>query len=92
VQGGRDLRGAYAIGVVALADPDMMTGRAWAARSWWASARARISSPPTSPALIAETRRVIYLEDGDVVALARAGVRVVDRDGNEVHRRCTSPS
>jgi glucosamine--fructose-6-phosphate aminotransferase (isomerizing) len=37
-------------------------------------------------ALVSETRRVIYLEDGDVVALARGGVRVVDREGRPVER------
>jgi glucosamine--fructose-6-phosphate aminotransferase (isomerizing) len=37
-------------------------------------------------ALIAETRRVIYLEDGDVVALHRGGVQVVDREGVDVAR------
>ena len=37
-------------------------------------------------ALIAETRRVIYLEDGDVVALQRSGVQIVDRDGVDVPR------
>src|SRR5258706_15731150 len=37
-------------------------------------------------AVIAETRRVIYLEDGDVVALKRSGVTVVDREGRPVER------
>ena len=30
---------------------------------------------------------MIYLEDGDVVALARDGVRIVDRDGHAVERK-----
>jgi glucosamine--fructose-6-phosphate aminotransferase (isomerizing) len=38
-------------------------------------------------ALIAQTRRVIYLEDGDVLALNRAGVRIVDPSGVAVQRK-----
>jgi glucosamine--fructose-6-phosphate aminotransferase (isomerizing) len=38
-------------------------------------------------ALISETRRVMYLEDGDVVALRRKGVEVLDRDGAAAPRR-----
>jgi glucosamine--fructose-6-phosphate aminotransferase (isomerizing) len=37
-------------------------------------------------ALISETRRVVYLDDGDVVALSRAGVRIVDAAGRSVQR------
>jgi glucosamine--fructose-6-phosphate aminotransferase (isomerizing) len=37
-------------------------------------------------AVISETRRVIYLEDGDVVALRRSGVTVMDAAGKEVRR------
>jgi glucosamine--fructose-6-phosphate aminotransferase (isomerizing) len=37
-------------------------------------------------AIIAQTRRVVYLEDGDVVAVHRAGIEVVDRDGRRVER------
>src|SRR5881275_2814973 len=81
-----DLRGAYAIGVVALSRPDTMTG-------------ARMGCPlvvglgddenflaSDVSALISQTRRVIYLEDGDVVAIHRGGIEVVDRDGAAVAR------
>jgi hypothetical protein len=37
--------------------------------------------------VISETNRVIYLEDGDVVALRRGGVEIVDRDGTPVQRK-----
>ena len=38
-------------------------------------------------AMISETRRVIYLEDGDVVALRRGGVEIVDSAGQPVDRK-----
>ena len=81
-----DLRGAYAIGVVALADPDTMTGARMGCPLVVGLGDGENFLASDVSALIAETRRVIYLEDGDVVALQRSGVRVVDRAGAEVHR------
>ncbi len=81
-----DLRGAYAIGVVALADPDTMTGARMGCPLVVGLGDGENFLASDVSALIAETRRVIYLEDGDVVALQRSGVRVVDRAGTEVHR------
>ena len=81
-----DLRGAYAIGVVALAEPDTMTGARMGCPLVVGLGDGENFLASDVSALIAETRRVIYLEDGDVVALRRSGVRVVDRGGAEVHR------
>jgi glutamine---fructose-6-phosphate transaminase (isomerizing) len=86
-----DLHGAYAIGVVALADPDTL-------------ACARMGCPlliglgenenfiaSDVSAIIAVTRRVIYLEEGDVAAVRRTGVTIVDKKGAPVKRAiCTS--
>jgi glucosamine--fructose-6-phosphate aminotransferase (isomerizing) len=81
-----DLRGAYAIGVVALADPDTMTGARMGCPLVVGLGDGENFLASDVSALIAETRRVIYLEDGDVVALRRSGVHVVDHDGVEVQR------
>jgi glucosamine--fructose-6-phosphate aminotransferase (isomerizing) len=85
-QAAADLRGAYAIGVVALANPDMMTGARMGCPLVVGLGEGENFLASDVSALIAETRRVIYLEDGDVVALARDGVSIVDREGIEVHR------
>jgi len=80
------LNGAYAIAVVASAEPGVVVG-------------ARRGSPlvlglgdgenflasdvyPLLPA----TRRFVYLEEGDVVALDTAGYRIVDGEGRAVER------
>jgi glucosamine--fructose-6-phosphate aminotransferase (isomerizing) len=81
-----DLRGAYAIGVVSLADPDTMTGARMGCPLVVGLGEGENFLASDVSALIAQTRRVIYLEDGDVVALRRGGVQVVDRDGKEVAR------
>ena len=81
-----DLRGAYALGVVALDDPDTMTGARMGCPLVVGLGDGENFLASDVSALISETRRVIYLEDGDVVALRRGGVKVVDRDGRDAHR------
>ncbi len=81
-----DLHGAYAIGVVALADPDTMTGARMGCPLVVGLGDGENFLASDVSALIAETRRVVYLEDGDVVALHRSGVRIVDREGRDAAR------
>jgi glucosamine--fructose-6-phosphate aminotransferase (isomerizing) len=81
-----DLRGAYALGVVALADPNTMTGARMGCPLVVGLGEGENFLASDVSALISETRRVMYLEDGDVVALQREGVRVVDRAGNDAPR------
>jgi len=81
-----ELHGAYALGVVALEDPDTMTGARMGCPLVVGLGEGENFLASDVSALIAETRRVIYLEDGDVVALRRADVRIVDRDGRPVER------
>src|SRR5690349_3009022 len=82
-----DLRGAYAIGVVALAEPELMAGARMGCPLVVGLGEGENFLASDFSALVAETRRVIYLEDGDVVALRRGGVQVVDRDGRPVQRK-----
>ena len=85
----RDLHGAYAIGVVAVGSPDVMVC-------------ARVGCPlligvgdedkhenfiaSDVSAILPVTRRVMYLEEGDVAELTRNGINVVDRAGDKVER------
>ncbi len=83
----RDLVGAYAIAVVSTASPESF-------------ACARVGCPllvglgegenfvaSDVSAVLAATRRVIYLEEGDVAGVSRAGVRIFDRDGRAAERK-----
>src|SRR5258707_1018232 len=81
-----DLHGAYALGVVALDDPETMTGARMGCPLVVGLGDGENFLASDLSAVIAETRRVIYLEDGDVVALKRSGVTVVDREGRPVER------
>jgi glucosamine--fructose-6-phosphate aminotransferase (isomerizing) len=81
-----DLRGAYALGVVALSEPQTMTGARMGCPLVVGPGDGENFLASDVSALIAQTRRVIYLEDGDVVALHRSGVQVVDAAGRPVER------
>ena len=81
-----DLHGAYALGVVALADPDTITGARMGCPLVVGLGDGENFLASDVSAVAGETRRVIYLDDGDVVALRRSGVRVVDRGGRAVER------
>jgi glucosamine--fructose-6-phosphate aminotransferase (isomerizing) len=81
-----DLHGAYALGVVALDDPETMTGARMGCPLVVGLGDGENFLASDVSALISETRRVIYLDDGDVVALKRGGVEVVDRGGHKVDR------
>jgi glutamine---fructose-6-phosphate transaminase (isomerizing) len=81
-----DLRGAYALGVVALDEPGLMTGARMGCPLVIGLGEGENYLASDVSAVIAQTRRVIYLEDGDVVALERGGVRIVDRGGAPVQR------
>jgi glucosamine--fructose-6-phosphate aminotransferase (isomerizing) len=85
----RELHGAYAIGVMCLHEPEVLccarigcplligVGEAGRSENFIAS---------DVSAILQETRRVIYLEEGDAAELARGGIRIVDRDGKAVTR------
>ncbi|HXF37611.1 MAG TPA: glutamine--fructose-6-phosphate transaminase (isomerizing) [Actinomycetota bacterium] len=82
----RELEGAYAIVVLSLDDPDVIVG-------------AKVSSPlvvglgegenllaSDIPALLQRTRRVVPVEEGEVVEVRREGVRITGFDGAPVGR------
>jgi glucosamine--fructose-6-phosphate aminotransferase (isomerizing) len=85
-QAAADLRGAYAIGVVALADPGTITGARMGCPLVVGLGEGENFLASDVSAIVSQTRRVMYLEDGDVVALRRAGVAVVDAAGAPVAR------
>ncbi len=85
-QAAKELHGAYAIGVVAKSNPDVLIA-------------ARIGCPlligvgenenfiaSDVTAILPVTRKIIYLEEGDVAELTREKITIVNRDGNRVTR------
>ena len=82
-----DLRGAYAIGVVSLTDPETIAGARKGCPLVVGLGEGENFLASDVSAIIRETKRVIYLEDGDVVAIHRSGVEIVNAAGAKVARK-----
>lgn len=82
----RDLTGAYAISVVCSRDPDVVVCARMGCPLLIGLGEGENLVASDVSALLAVTRRVIYLEDGDVAELRHAAVVIVDGDGSRVER------
>ena len=85
----RDLHGAYAIGVVSVLAPEVMCCARMGCPLLIGvgdSAKHENFIASDISAILPETRRVMYLEEGDVAELTRGKITVVDRTGNVVTR------
>ncbi len=81
-----ELEGAYAIGVVALKSPETLCcARKGCPLLIGVGEHENFFASDVS-ALLPVTRRVIYLEEGDVAKVEREGVAVVDREGKPAQR------
>ena len=83
----RQLVGAYAIGVLSLKNPDVVTGARMGCPLLVGLGEGENFLASDVSAVLSATRKVLYLEDGDVVELKLGGVRVVDRDDRPVQRK-----
>src|SRR5579864_1674103 len=75
----RELVGAYAIGVLAVKAPDVITCARMGCPLLIGFGEGENFLASDVSAVVSTTRRVIYLEDGDVAELRREKVSVVDR-------------
>jgi glucosamine--fructose-6-phosphate aminotransferase (isomerizing) len=81
-----ELHGAYALGVVALSEPETMTGARMGCPLVVGLGEGENFLASDVSAIVAQTRRVVYLEDGDVVSVRRDAIAIVDREGRAVER------
>ena len=81
------LVGAYAIAVVCLKAPDVVTGARMGCPLLVGLGEGENFLASDVSAVLAITRRVIYLEDGDVAELRRDKVSIVDRADKPVDRK-----
>ncbi len=81
-----ELHGAYAIGVIALASPDLICCARMGCPLLIGRGDGENFFASDVSALLSETRRVVYLDEGDVAAVTRDGVSITDRDGHAVPR------
>jgi glucosamine--fructose-6-phosphate aminotransferase (isomerizing) len=80
------LEGTYALVVCALSDPQRMIGTKRGAPLMIGLGKGENFLASAGPALVRETRDVIYLEEGDVADVTRTTVEIFDRTGAKVAR------
>lgn len=81
-----ELVGAYAIGVMASDNPDQLVCARWGSPLLLGIGENEYFIASDMSALLPVTRRVIYLEEGDVAELTRGGFRIFNEKGVEVCR------
>ncbi len=82
-----ELTGAYAISVVALNQPDMMVCARQGCPLLIGLGDGENFIASDVSAVLSVTRRVIYLEDGDMAKLTTEAVTIYDKSGAEVSRK-----
>jgi glucosamine--fructose-6-phosphate aminotransferase (isomerizing) len=82
----RELKGAYAIAVIAAADPSRLVVARMGAPLLLGLGDGENFAASDTSALLQVTRRVIYLEEGDCAEVTLRTVRVVDARGHRVER------
>jgi glucosamine--fructose-6-phosphate aminotransferase (isomerizing) len=82
-----ELTGAFAISVVSIKEPEhMVTARLGCPLLLGLGDGENFIASDVS-AVLSVTRKVVYLEDGDVADIRRDGVTIYGRDGNTVERK-----
>jgi glucosamine--fructose-6-phosphate aminotransferase (isomerizing) len=83
----RELTGAFAISVVSIKEPDhMITARLGCPLLIGLGDNENFIASDVS-AVLSATRKIIYLEDGDVADIRRESVKIVDANGQEITRK-----
>lgn len=83
----RELKGAFAISVVALKAPDLMVCARQGCPLLIGLGDGENFIASDVSAVLSVTRKVIYLEDGDVATVERQGVTICDAEGEIVERK-----
>jgi glucosamine--fructose-6-phosphate aminotransferase (isomerizing) len=81
-----ELRGAYAIAVLSEKSPEMLVVSRKGAPLLLGLGKGENFAASDASALLQVTRRIIYLEEGDVAEIGPGGVHICDSTGGEVTR------
>jgi glucosamine--fructose-6-phosphate aminotransferase (isomerizing) len=81
-----ELKGAYAIGVISLKNPDLVCCARMGCPLLIGLGEGENFFASDVSAIISVTRRIVYLEEGDVAAVTRDAVTIVDTAGQPVTR------
>ncbi|MFN3965746.1 MAG: glutamine--fructose-6-phosphate transaminase (isomerizing) [Silanimonas lenta] len=82
----RELRGAYALAIIARSDPSRLVVARMGCPLLVGLGEGEAFVASDVSAVVAQTRRVVYLEEGDVAEVRRDGLAVFDATGAAVQR------
>ncbi len=83
----RDVRGAYALGVIASTDPDrLIFARNGASPLVIGIGEGETFVASDTPAILQYTRKQLILQEGEMAVVSREGWRLMDYDGNPIAR------
>ncbi|OGS44651.1 MAG: glutamine--fructose-6-phosphate aminotransferase [Elusimicrobia bacterium RIFOXYD2_FULL_34_15] len=83
----KQLKGAYALGVISLDNPDVLIGVRYDAPLVVGIGDNEYFIASDIPAVLSYTKRFIFLEDGDIVELKRDGYKIFDSKDNICQRK-----
>ncbi len=83
----KDLQGAYAIAVVSKSDPNRLIAARMGCPLLVGLGEGENFIASDASAVISATRKIIFLEEGDVAEVRLDGVTVFDNDGNVIDRK-----
>ncbi|MEJ5296927.1 MAG: glutamine--fructose-6-phosphate transaminase (isomerizing) [Armatimonadota bacterium] len=82
----KEVEGAYAIGVVCDQEPDVLVAARCGSPLIVGLGEGENFIASDVPAILNHTRRIIYLDDHEVIRITKDGVTVTDLDGNVVEK------
>lgn len=80
------IHGSYAIAVINANEPDKLIGAKNASPMVVGVGDGEMFLASDVPALLSETRDMVFLHEGEMVILERSGYRLTDLDGNPIER------
>jgi len=83
----RELKGAYALAIIAKSDPQRLIAARMGCPLLIGVGDDEAFVASDVSAVVAHTRRIVYLEEGDVAEVKRDGLRVFDATGAAVQRK-----
>jgi glucosamine--fructose-6-phosphate aminotransferase (isomerizing) len=83
----RQVRGAFAIAVISDRSPNVLIAAKNASPLVIGLGQGEMFIASDAPAILEQTREVLFLEDGDVVEVDRSGARITDLDGKPLVRQ-----